>query len=91
VVADAIGRSWKAKERQAICELVLSHRGRRLRHVSKSTFINLRGPWVSPHEVGSRGAEAPRWKPKEFRLRHSSDEPSNDRGAKGVAERGSEE
>ena len=44
---------------------------------------------MSPHEVGSDVAKATSWKPQEFRLRHSSDEPSNDRGAKGVAKRGS--
>ena len=46
---------------------------------------------MSPQEVDSTVVRAAAWKSKEFRLRHSSVEPSNDRGAKGVAKRGSYE
>lgn len=67
----------------------LSYRGRRLRHVHKSIFINLGGPWGCWQEAGADVAAATSLEPREFRPRHISDEPSNDRGAKGVAERGS--
>lgn len=89
MVADPFWSSGKAEERLALCELVLSHRERWLRHVRAGTFINLGGP-----RVQLAGRE--RWQresiaigPVEFRPRDSSVEPSNDRGAKRVAERGS--
>lgn len=44
---------------------------------------------MGPQEAGSGCVQAQTWKSKEFRPRHSSEEPGNDRGAKGVAERGS--
>lgn len=45
VVADPLDRPGKAEERQANgSESVFGHRGLRLRHVRKSTFMNLGGP-----------------------------------------------
>ena len=44
VVADPLDRPGKAEERQALSESVFGHRGRRLRHVRKSTLMNLGGP-----------------------------------------------
>jgi hypothetical protein len=87
VAADLMGSAGKAEERGTFCEFLLSNRGRRLRHVHKSTFINLGGPWGCQQEAGAIAAQAAMSEPKEFRPRHSSSEPSNDRGAKGVAER----
>ena len=49
--------------------------------------MNLGGPVAGPHEVDRRAAQAELEPQGEFRPRHSSGEPSNDRGAKGVAER----
>ncbi len=88
VVADLQDRTGKAEERWTLSESTLSHRGRWPRHVHKNPFINLGGPWMGPQEAGSGCAQAQVWKFKEFRPRHSSEEPGNDRGAKGVAERG---
>jgi hypothetical protein len=89
VVADPWDSAGKAEERQALSEPVLGHRGRGFRHVRKSTFMNLGDPCVCPHDVDSGAAQAARLERREVRPRHSSDEPGNDRGAKGVAERGS--
>ena len=44
VVADPLDSTGKAEERWALGESVFGHRGRRLRHVRKSTFMNLGGP-----------------------------------------------
>src|ERR1700686_1785927 len=91
VVADPLDSTGKAEERRALCESVFGHRGRWLRHVRKSTFMNLGDPCGCPHEVDSSAAQAALYEHREVRPRHSSREPGNDRGAKGVAERGSGE
>ena len=51
--------------------------------------MNLGGPVARPHEVDCMSAQAELERHREFRPRRISGEPSNDRGAKGVAERGS--
>ena len=89
VVADPLDRTGKAEERRALCESVFGHRGRRLRHVGKSRFMNLGGPASLSAGCGLQRGESPLERQQEFRPRHSSGEPGNDRGAKGVAERGS--
>jgi len=89
VVADPLHSAGKAKERPALSEAVLNHRGHRLRHAREREFMNLGDPRAGPQEVDSNAAQAVICERGEVRPRHISHEPGNDRGAKGVAERGS--
>jgi hypothetical protein len=58
VAADPLDSAGKAEERQALSEPVLGHRGRWLRHVRKSTFMNLGDPLARLQEVDSNAAQA---------------------------------
>ena len=59
VVADPLHRAGKAEERRTLSESVFGHRGRRLRHVRKSTFTNLGGP-VPVHRMWTTVKRKPR-------------------------------
>ena len=93
VVADPMDKAGKAEEGQAVRRACPRPPGRWLRHVRKSTFTNLGDPRARPQEeeVDGGAAQAAPWERGEVRPRHSSGEAGNDRGAKGVAERGSGE
>jgi hypothetical protein len=56
-----------------------------LQHVRKSTFVNLGDPWVAGRLAAPTASRS--YCSKEVRLHRSTDEASNDRGGKGVAER----
>ena len=91
VVADPLDKTGKAEERQTLKRVCLRPPGAQAPACSQKHVHELGRSRARPQEVDRSAAQAVLCKHREFRPRHISDEAGNDRGAKGVAERGSGE
>ena len=91
VVADPLDSTGKVEERQALMRACPRPPGALAPACSQEHVHELGRSRARPQEVDLGAAQAGLCKQREFRPRHSSDETGNDRGAKGVAERGSGE